>query len=182
MTLSGSSPTTPFDVFTYTVDGPQVVKVRRYGLHAQSTYLVISFDSALDPSPAQNVSNYQIAGPGNHRIKVRSAMYNSAMDAVTLRLAQRLILRTTYQLTINGMPTSGLKNPEGLFLDGAGNGQPGTNYVALVTRSNLAGAVGQEEVAKSSAARARRVADFVKVALSRCARQLQYHMRGRPSH
>ena len=62
-TYGGTSLSSPADVFTYSLDGPQVTSVQRYGFHAQPTYLVINFNSPLDPSPAQNVSNYQIVGP-----------------------------------------------------------------------------------------------------------------------
>ena len=43
-TYGGGSLTTPADVFTYTVDGPQVTSVHRYGYHSQPTYLVIYFN------------------------------------------------------------------------------------------------------------------------------------------
>ena len=142
-----TSATSAADVFTYNADGPRVSTVQRYGYHSQPTYLVIQFDSALDSSPAQNVSNYQIFGPGNHRIKVRSAIYNSVTHVVTLMPAQRLILRQSYTLRINGMAPSGLRNPEGLLLDGAGNGVPGSNYVTTLTKSDLAGPASQRPTA-----------------------------------
>jgi hypothetical protein len=44
-----------------------------------------------------------------------------------------------YTLTVNGAAPSGLTNPSGVPLDGAGDGQVGSNYVASVTWRNLAG-------------------------------------------
>ena len=117
--------------------------MQRFGFHAQPTSLVISFNGPLDPSPAQKVSNYRIVAPNGHRITVRSAIYNSATDSVTLLLGQQLVLRKSYRLTINGTAPSGLTNPEGLLLDGAGTGQPGSNFVTSVTKSNLAGSASQ---------------------------------------
>jgi hypothetical protein len=137
-TVNGSSSTTAADVFTYSTDGPRVANVQRFGVHTQPTLIVISFDSTLDPIPARNVNNYVIVGPGKRRIKVRSANYRSADHTVTLALAQRLSLRKTYMLTINGTASSGLKNPAGLFLDGQGNGQPGSDSVTWITSGSLA--------------------------------------------
>jgi type VI secretion system secreted protein VgrG len=132
-TLTGSSPATPAGIFTYTADGPQVTNVQRFGVHAQPTFIVITFNSALDPVPAENVANYVIVGPGKHHVKVKSARYNPLSHSVTLALVQRLSLHKTYMLTINGTPPAGLKNPAGLFLDGAKNGQPGSNSVIMLS-------------------------------------------------
>jgi hypothetical protein len=155
ITYGGASPTTTADQFTYTVDGPVVTSVQRFGFHAQPTYLVIYFNGPLAPSPAQNTSNYQIVGPGGHHIKISSAIYNSTTDAVTLVLAQQLVLRKNYRLTINGTTSSGLTNPEGLLLDGAGTGQPGSDFVTTVTKNNLAGSASQRPIAAVVRARAR---------------------------
>ena len=169
-TFGETSATSATDVFTYTADGPQVTSVQRYGYHAQPTYLVINFNSPLYPTAAQNVSNYQIVGPGNHRIKVRTAIYNPATHVVTLMPAQRLILRQTYTLKINGMAPSGLTNPEGLLLDGAGNGQPGTDYITSLTESDLAGPASQRPIAAIVKARAKSMVVQVKTALRKLAR------------
>ncbi len=169
-TFGETSATSAADVFTYTADGPQVTSVQRYGYHAQPTYLVINFNSPLDPTAAQNVSNYQIVGPGNHRIKVRSAIYNSVTHVVTVMPAQRLILRQTYTLKINGMAPSGLTNPEGMLLDGAGTGQPGTDYVTSLTESALAGPASQRPIAAVIKARAKSVVVQVKTALQKLAK------------
>jgi len=143
ITFGGASNSVAADLFTYFIDGPQVTSVQRFGVHSQPTYLVINFNSPLDPSSAQNTSNYRIVGPGNRRIRLSSATYNSATNSVTLLTAARLNLRTTYRLTINGTAPSGLTNPEGMLLDGAGTGQPGSNYVTSITSKNLAGSASQ---------------------------------------
>jgi hypothetical protein len=120
-------------------DGPQVTSVLRYGFHAQSTFLFISFNGALDPNSARNVSNYQIVGPGGHDIKVKRAAYDPATHTVTLQPARRLNLHQSYRLTINGTAASGMASAAGSLLDGAGNGKPGSNYVTSLTWRNLAG-------------------------------------------
>ena len=124
-------------------DGPQVTSVDRYGYHIQPTYLLISFDGPLAVSPAEDITNYQIVGPGGRAIKVTAAIYDTATDTVTLVPASRLNLHWKYQLTINGSTASGLTNPDGMLLDGAGTGQPGSNYVTTLAWKNLAGKASQ---------------------------------------
>ncbi len=120
-------------------DGPKVTSLLRYGFHWQPTYLLLNFNGPLDPTSAQNPSNYQILGPGGHRITVVSAIYDPATQTVTLVPAGRLNIHWKYRLTVNGTAPSGLTNPSGILLDGVGNGQPGSNYVTSITWRNLAG-------------------------------------------
>ena len=120
-------------------DGPLVTGLRRYGFHWQPTYLLINFNGPLDPTSAQNPSNYQVLGPGGHRITVVSAIYDPATQTVTLVPAERLNIHWKYSLTVNGAAPSGLTNPSGVPLGGSGKGQVGSNYVTSITRSNLVG-------------------------------------------
>ena len=96
-----------------------------------------------------------ITGPKGRRIRVTSAVYNATAHTVTLRPAQMLNLRTTYILTINGTAPSGLTATDGLLLDGARTGRPGSNFVTAITSSNLAGPASQRPVAAVVKARAR---------------------------
>jgi len=154
-TLGGTSNTKLADQFTYTVDGPRVTSVQRYGFHSQPTYLVIEFNSALDPGPATKLSNYRLTGPTGSRIKISSAIYNSTTHVVTLRPAQLLNIHKTFILTINGTAPSGLTDTTGLLLDGAGTGRPGSNFVTSITSTNLAGSASQRPIATVVKARAR---------------------------
>jgi hypothetical protein len=170
VTFGGPSNTSSASLFTYIVNGPQVTNVQRFGFHAQPTSLVISFNGPLDPSPAQKVSNYQIVAPNGHRIKVRTAIYNSATHVVTLILAERLVLLKSYRLTINGTTSSGLTNPDGLLLDGAGTGRPGSNFVTSVTQRNLAGPASARPIASVVRARAKDLIIRAKLALQKHAK------------
>jgi hypothetical protein len=170
ITLGGPSATSPADLFTYTMDGPSVLGVQLFVYRAAPTSVVIDFNGPLDASTAQNVSNYQIVGPGGSRIKVKSVNYNPVMKCVTLVLAERLKLRTTYRLTINGTTSIGLKNPDELLLDGAGTGQPGSNYVTTIATSNLAGPVSERPIAPVVKAKARMVVVRLQTTLHRHAR------------
>src|SRR5208337_3892636 len=120
-------------------DGPQVTGLRRYGFHAQPTYLLLNFNGPLNPTSAQNPSNYQVLGPGGHRITVVSAIYDPATQTVTLVPAERLNIHWKYSLTVNGATPAGLTNLSGVPLDGSGKGHVGSNYVASITWRNLAG-------------------------------------------
>jgi hypothetical protein len=127
------------------VDGPLVTDVLRYGYHDQWTYLLIDFNQPLDPTSAENVANYTITGPvgllghSSIRIDVESAVYDPSADSVTLVPTARLNLHWTYVLLINGETASGVTDTSGVLLDGAGNGNPGSNYRTTLRWRNLAG-------------------------------------------
>ena len=139
-TALGTSPTSPADQFTFaTTTGPTVVSLARFGFHMQPTSLVLTFSSPLAAGPAENVANYQILTPSGAVVPISSAVYDPASLTVTLYPAQLLNVHDVYQLTVNGMPPNGLTSDTGVPLDGAGNGTPGTDYVAMFSGDNLVG-------------------------------------------
>ncbi len=73
------------------------------------------------------------------RIPIVSAVYNPLADTVTLHIAHPPYLFRRYELVVNGMPPAGLASPSGTFLDGQGNGTPGSDYVKVFGPSVLAG-------------------------------------------
>ncbi len=119
------------------VEPSAVLGVQRFGFHAQPTILTVFFATALDPSRAQNPANYVIVGPVGAAIPVLSASYDPAAESVTLVPSQSLDLHKAYQFTIVAQPPNGLTDAEGVPIDGAGNGQPGSNFVAFLTAANL---------------------------------------------
>ena len=130
---------------------PTVTRVVRYGFHSQPTYLLLTFSTALDPSSAQDVSNYSLLGPIHRRgvpsyaVGIESAVYDSATHTVTLKLSQRWNIHWRWQLTVNGTTPVGVKGASGAMLDGEGRGQSasvttaGSDYVTMVSMKNLAG-------------------------------------------
>ena len=114
-------------------DGPKVVGLSRYGFHASPSVLALVFDSALDPSSAENVANYQIVDAKGRRIAVNRADYDPATLTVTLSLGQRLDIHRAYTLTLIGTGPGALANTSGVALDGNGGGQPGSNFTAKLT-------------------------------------------------
>jgi hypothetical protein len=140
-TSSGTSAISPDDQFTYIMAvSPTVVSLVRFGFHTQPTTLVLTFSSALSPTPAENASNYQLMTSSGTLIPITSAVYDASTFAVTLSPSQLLSLTAVYQLTVNGMPPNGLTSSTGVPIDGANNGMPGTNYVTMFSGNILAGA------------------------------------------
>jgi hypothetical protein len=66
-------------------------------------------------------------------------------------------------LTVNGTAPSGLTNTDGLLLDGAYTGQPGSNFVTAINSGSLAGAADQRPVADIVRSRAKPFAVRVKL-------------------
>ena len=53
---------------------PTVTNLQRFGFHAQTTTLVLTFSAALDPASARAVSNYALVAlvhGGRRRLPVR---------------------------------------------------------------------------------------------------------------
>jgi hypothetical protein len=106
------------------------------GFHYAPTTLIIGFNQPLDPSRADNPAAYTIVGPGGQRIAVGSAVYDAASRTVKLDPVARLNLHKTYFLTVSGTGALGLTGADGLLLDGAGSGRPGSDYTTTITMAN----------------------------------------------
>jgi hypothetical protein len=119
------------------VPAPTVDSVQRFGFHATPTRIVLSFSTALDPTRAEDVHNYKIVGPGGRIVAIDRAVYSPLSNTVVLTPHIRLDIHRIYQLTVNGSRPSGLTDTFGTLLDGAGNGQPGSNFVTNLTAANL---------------------------------------------
>jgi hypothetical protein len=123
---------------------PSVTSFQRFGFHEMPTAFVLTFSSALDPTRAQDPTNYTLRpiGSDGHlggRIAIVSAVYNPVAHTVTLHPAKLVYLFQRYQLVVNGMRPNGVTSASGALLDGAGNGVPGSNYVRVFGRGILAG-------------------------------------------
>jgi hypothetical protein len=100
------------------------------------TVLVVSFNDPLDPISAVNLSNYRITNPAGHLVRIKSAVFDAQSNTVTLRPAHRINLHHTYGFEVIGTGVSGVRNTEGVLLDGAGNGTPASNYSGTLTWRN----------------------------------------------
>jgi hypothetical protein len=116
-------------------EDPTVVSVKRSGAQ-DSTFLVLTFSDPMNATRANNSANYSLAWTagtdGDSAIPIHNARYNAASRTVTLRPIQQLPLSGTVLLTVVATPPGGLTNTLGVFLNGAGTGQPGSDYKASI--------------------------------------------------
>ncbi len=120
---------------------PEVVGLRRSGIHHQPTHLVLTFSELLDPSRAQDLSNYTLVAPGHDGrfgtrddqvIRVNSATYDPNTRTVTLSPSRHLNWYRRYRITVKGTGAAGLTDLAGNLLDGNGDGRSGGDYVAII--------------------------------------------------
>jgi cyclophilin family peptidyl-prolyl cis-trans isomerase len=112
----------------------------------QVTQVVVSFSGPLDTTDAGNKTIYRLTTPGkggsytarNARIiHVRKADYSAAGDSVTLTPTAPFSLKKPVQLLIHGTSPSGLQDSIGRFIDGAANGQTGSNATAILSKDGV---------------------------------------------
>jgi hypothetical protein len=124
-----------------------VISVQRLGVHLEPTSLVLTFNGLLNADRADDRSNYRLIwlGPDGRPgtkddrvVPIRFAQYDAASQTVTLRPIRQLPLNRTYELTVVGTSPAGLTDANGAYLDGAGTGQPGSDFVTIVTAKSLA--------------------------------------------
>ena len=99
--------------------------------------VVLTFSSALDPTTAEDVRNYQIVGPAGRRIAIKSAVYDPTTNTVTLHPIKKINLHHNYQLTVMGSGPGNVASVFDTLLDGAGDGDSGSNYVATLNWKNV---------------------------------------------
>ena len=64
-------------------------------------------------------------------------MYSVTDNTATLTLKKPMKLTKALQLTVQGTGTSGLVDSIGRYIDGANNGQPGSNAVIAIKRQGV---------------------------------------------
>ncbi len=106
------------------------------------TGIQIGFSGGLEVSEARRTATYRLATAGKggsftakgaRAIKLRSAVYNGASDTVTLTPASPFSLSKPVQLLIYGTGSKALQDGYGRPIDGNGDGQAGSNAVAILT-------------------------------------------------
>jgi hypothetical protein len=65
-------------------------------------------------------------------VKIKKVVYNPATRTVTLTPRGSLNNHRRYTLTVNGVAPGGLADLQGRLLDGKGDGQPGSDFRALI--------------------------------------------------
>jgi hypothetical protein len=115
----------------------QIESVQRFGIRSQPSTIVLTFNSALNPSSAEDVGNYSLFlvkkrkhshTPSETRVAIATAVYDPTTMTVTLTPAKKLKTPGEYSLTVSGTGLTGLN---GNLLAGS-NGTPGTNYTTIL--------------------------------------------------
>lgn len=125
-----------------TLNNVQLVTNKRQ----QVTQVVMLFSGPLDATDAANNAIYRLAMPGkggsytarNAKIMhVKKAVYSAAGDSVTLTPIKPFSLKKPVQLLILGTSPSGLQDSIGRYIDGAANGQAGSNAIAILSKNGV---------------------------------------------
>ena len=115
---------------------PTITNLLRTGYHNQPTQYLVTFSGPLDPTRAQDLSNYvlvstgrdgQLGTPDDRVIPLQSASYSTSANAVILSAGRPLALRQYYGLMVRG--NHGLTSLSGTPIDGNADGQPGGDYL-----------------------------------------------------
>ncbi len=122
-----------------TVTGVQIKSVR-LPKKKTATDIIIAFSGDLDLPDAETLGNYHLAAPGkgkksktySKKIILKSAVFDSTTDEVTLQVSGKLALSPAPQLRITA---AGILDSFDRALDGNGDGQPGGDFVALLTKA-----------------------------------------------
>ena len=134
------SPTSPPPLVT--MIGVQEVLNKKH----QVTKVVVTFSGPVNASEADETSIYRLATLGKRGsftaknagiIRIKKAVYASAGDTVTLTPKTPFSLAKSVQLMISGSGSSGLQDADGRLIDGADNGQAGSNAVAVLTKRTV---------------------------------------------
>ncbi len=129
---------------------PPVVGIQNVSLSQprknEVSAIQVTFSGPVNSNQVDSPSTYRLttAGKGGsftartaRVIPTRSIAYNSAENTVTLTLAKPLRLTKAMQLIVEGTGSAGLLDTAGRLIDGANNGQPGSDAVIAITRKGV---------------------------------------------
>ncbi len=125
----------PSSTSPVTVTGVRAIENKR----RMVTQVVISFSGPVNALEAESTTTYRLATAGKKGsftarnamvLKLKSAVYTT--DAVTLTLRKAFALAKPVELVVNGQS---LEDSSGQLIDGASDGQPGSNDVTIFRRN-----------------------------------------------
>jgi hypothetical protein len=88
----------------------QVTQLQLFGIHMQTSQVVLHFNGAVEPAVAQNPANYRLIGLGkddtlgtadDQYYAITSAVYNASANTVTLTPSAHLNIHYYYALTMS---------------------------------------------------------------------------------
>ncbi len=129
---------------------PPLVAIQNVSLSQNSrkqvTAIQVTFTGPVNSTQVDAPSTYRLATAGKggsftarnaRAIKTRSITYNTADNTVTLTLKTPMRLTRALQLVVEGTGSSGLVDSVGRYIDGANNGQAGSDAVIAITRKGV---------------------------------------------
>jgi hypothetical protein len=135
---AGNTSTSSFTVTVRDSSGPRVTGVRLGG-SATVSNVVITVSESLVPSTAGDVKNFSLLGSGKDKrlgtrddkaIAIRSAVYDAALDTITLTPKKAIAMNQLVQLGVK----SSVRDLAGNALDGDRDGRSGGDMSAIVGR------------------------------------------------
>ena len=150
-TAAAGATSDPATVTVGVSTAPPVVSVQNTELTTNNKHMVtqvdVTFSGQVNATEADNTRIYQLAYPdktGSYTskkavvVKLRSAKYDAANDSVILTPRKPFALKARpLQLLIDGTSPSGLQDIVGRYLDGADNGQAGSDAVVSISKSGV---------------------------------------------
>ncbi len=119
---------------------PPPVSVQNVSLATNSkgmvTQIDVTFSNQVNATQAGNRRLYHLTGGGG--VTLQSASYSATTQTVTLTPRKPFVLRGRgLQLSIKGTSPSGLTDVAGRFIDGAENGQAGSNAEVTISKNGV---------------------------------------------
>ncbi len=114
----------------------RLIGVRRFGIHAMPTRIVLSLNKPLEPV-ARGLASFRITDQGGARISIRSVVYDPATNTITLHPSQRLSIHRSYKLNISGTCTGTHGDTSSRLLVGQVKAESGSDYTIRLTWRQL---------------------------------------------
>ena len=108
------------------------------------TQIIVDYSGPVNAAEADSVATYRLATPGKKGsftaknatvVKLKSATIDAALDEVTLTPKKAFALTKKVELVVNGQA---LQDSAGQLIDGADDGQAGSDYVTILQRTATA--------------------------------------------
>jgi hypothetical protein len=143
LSLNNSTPAptpTPTSTSPVTVTNVTLMENREHVV----TQIIVDYSGPVNSSEADSVATYRLATSGKNGsftaknamvLKLKSAAYDTALDAVTLTPKKAFALTKPVQFVINGQS---LEDSTGQLIDGGNDGQAGSDYVTILQRTATA--------------------------------------------
>ncbi len=119
------------------VTPPEVSQLNWSGSAHSITSINLTFDAPLNSALATDAANYELIGATKGQvISFGAPAYNPVTHTVTIVPSAPLASNQYFEIEVLGTGPTAIRDIAGNILDGAGNGAPGSNYVAYFGQGN----------------------------------------------